>query len=245
MSQCLRCSKLCEPTAVFCDECRSLLRYQLRQRPFLYASQHATSSSSDDPPTLPEHLGVQGDPLERMTSPLPSNRVNELAEPPALTAQPDLIEQAVTRLNEAAHLIEQEEDQSKNDRKPRLYSRASRLSPIVVERVLLYQKFQAQQKALATLLSWTLIPLCLITGPGLKKMLKRKRVIYGPIVQTLLYLVVFLLAPNRRVSRKRICGALWRMVYQQLNFPFHLCGVILLVYVSPLLPLRFLRSWLS
>jgi len=76
-------------------------------------------------------LGVQGDPLERITSPLPSNRVNELAEPPALTAQPDLIEQAVTRLNEAAHLIEQEEDQSKNDRKPRLYSRASRLSPIV------------------------------------------------------------------------------------------------------------------
>src|SRR5437667_1719061 len=131
MSQCLRCSKLCEPTAVFCDECRSLLRYQLRQRPFLYASQHATSSSSDDPPTLPEHLGVQGDPLERITSPLPSNKVNELPQPPALTAQPDLVEQAVTRLNEAAHLIEQEEDQGKNDRKARLYSRASRLSPIV------------------------------------------------------------------------------------------------------------------
>src|SRR6266571_2294277 len=131
MSQCLRCSKLCEPTAVFCEECRSLLRYQLRQRPFLYASQQATSSSSDDPPTLPEHLGVQGDPLERITSPLPSNRVDELAEPPALTAQPDLIEQAVTRLNEAAHLIEQEEDQGKNDRKPRLYSRVSRLSPLV------------------------------------------------------------------------------------------------------------------
>ncbi|HEY6286607.1 MAG TPA: hypothetical protein VIX20_13165 [Ktedonobacteraceae bacterium] len=97
----------------------------------MYASQQATSTSSDDPPTLPEHLGVQGDPLERITSPLPSNRVNELAQPPALTAQPDLVEQAVTRLNEAAHLIEQEEDQSKNDRKPRLYSRASRLSPIV------------------------------------------------------------------------------------------------------------------
>jgi Viral BACON domain/Carboxypeptidase regulatory-like domain len=97
----------------------------------LYASQQATSTSSDDPPTLPEHLRVQGDPLERITSPLPGKRVNELAKPPALTAQPDLVEQAVTRLNEAAHLIEQEEDQSKNDRKPRLYSRASRLSPIV------------------------------------------------------------------------------------------------------------------
>ena len=90
-----------------------------------------TSSTSDDPPTLPEHVGVQGDPLERITSPLPSNRVTELTQPQALTVQPDLVEQAVTRLNEAAHLIEQEEDQSKYDRKPRLYSRASRLSPIV------------------------------------------------------------------------------------------------------------------
>src|SRR6266853_2712508 len=131
MSQCLRCSKLCEPTAVFCEECRSLLRNQLQQRPSSDASQQAPSSTSVDPPTLPEHIGVQGDPLERITSPLPSNRVNELPQPPALTAQPDLVEQAVTRLSEAAHLIEQEEDQGKNDRKARLYSRASRLSPIV------------------------------------------------------------------------------------------------------------------
>ncbi len=86
---------------------------------------------SDDPPTLPEHSGVQGDPLERITSHLPSNRVTELTQPQALTVQPDLVEQAVTKLNEAAHLIEQEDDQSKYDRKPRLYSRASRLSPIV------------------------------------------------------------------------------------------------------------------
>src|SRR5438105_7632288 len=131
MSQCLRCSKLCDPTAVFCEECRSLLRYQLQQGPQLYASQEATSSTSDDPPTLPEHLSVQGDPLERITTPLPSNRVDDLTQPLALVVQADLVEQAVTKLNEAAHLIEQEEDQSKNDRKPRLYSRASRLSPIV------------------------------------------------------------------------------------------------------------------
>ena len=111
MSQCLRCSKLCEPTAVFCEECRSLLRFQLRQRPHLYASQQADSSTSDDPPTLPEHVGVQGDPLERITSPLPSNKVTDLTQPEMLVAQPDLVEQAVTRLNEAAHLIEQEEDQ--------------------------------------------------------------------------------------------------------------------------------------
>src|SRR5215471_7185833 len=131
MSQCLRCSKLCEPTAVFCEECRSLLRYQLQQRPALYASQQATSSTSDDPPTLPEHVSVHGNPLERITSPYPSIRVNDLAQPERLTVQPDLVDQAVTRLNEAAHLIEQEEDQSKNDRKARLFPRASRLSPII------------------------------------------------------------------------------------------------------------------
>ena len=63
--------------------------------------------------------------------PLTKQQGHDLTKPQALTVQPDLVEQAVTRLNEAAHLIEQEEDQSKNDRKPRLYSRASRLSPIV------------------------------------------------------------------------------------------------------------------
>src|SRR6266487_2769303 len=134
MSQCLRCSKLCEPTAVFCDECRSLLRNQLQQRPSFYASQQASlsaESTNADTPTLSEHTGVQGDPLERITSPLPSNRVNPIPQPPALTARPDLVEQAVNRLNEAAHLIEQEEDQGKIDRKARLYSRVSRLAPIV------------------------------------------------------------------------------------------------------------------
>ena len=131
MSQCLRCSKLCEPTAVFCEECRSLLRIQLRQRPHLYASQQAHSSTNDEPPTLPEHVSVQGDPLQRITSPLPSNRVTELTQPQPLTVQPDLVEQAVTKLNEAAQLIEQEEDVNKYERKSRPYSRASRLSPIV------------------------------------------------------------------------------------------------------------------
>ncbi len=134
MSQCLRCSKLCEPTAVFCDECRSLLRNQLQQRPSFYASQQASlsrESTNTDPPTLPEHTSVQGDPLERITSPLPSNRVNPVPQLPDLTAPPDLVEQAITRLNEAAHLIEQEEDQGKIDRKARHYSRVSRLAPIV------------------------------------------------------------------------------------------------------------------
>ncbi|MGZ3624192.1 MAG: BACON domain-containing protein, partial [Ktedonobacteraceae bacterium] len=97
----------------------------------MHASQQAHSSTNDEPPTLPEHASVQGDPLERITSPLPSNRVTDLTQPQPLTVQPDLVEQAVTRLNEAAYLIEQEEDQNRYERKPRPYSRASRLSPIV------------------------------------------------------------------------------------------------------------------
>jgi hypothetical protein len=100
----------------------------------LYASQQSslsTQSANGDSPTLPENTGVQGDPLERITSPLPGNRVNPILEPPALSARPDLVEQAVSRLNEAAHLIEQEEDQGKVNRKARHYSRASRLTPIV------------------------------------------------------------------------------------------------------------------
>src|SRR5437763_14381513 len=117
MSQCLRCSKLCDPTAVFCEECRSLLRYQLQQGPHLYASQEATSSTSDDPPTLPEHLSVQGDTLERIAIPLPSKRVDDLTQPLALVVQNELVEQDVTKLNEAAHLIEQDGDQRKSNRK--------------------------------------------------------------------------------------------------------------------------------
>ena len=217
----------------------------------MYASQHATSSSSDDPPTLPEHLGVQGDPLERITSPLPSNRVNELAEPPALTAQPDLIEQAVTRLNEAAHLIEQEEDQNKNDRKPRLYSRASRLSPIVDISADIRRESTPLPKIPSTAESTSNSSLVDSDSalpdywPWLEEDAEESPAepVGDPLLEVVL--AVFLPVLNRRESKKRICVALWSMEYQQGNFLFHFFGVILLVYVSSLLPLRFLRSWLS
>jgi hypothetical protein len=54
-----------------------------------------------------------------------------MPQPPDLTTRPDLVEQAVNRLNEAAQLIEQEEDQGRVDRKARHYSRVPRLAPIV------------------------------------------------------------------------------------------------------------------
>src|SRR5229473_2185064 len=133
MSQCLRCSKLCEANAVFCEECRSLLRNQLQQRPSPHASQEGPSSSASplaDVPTLAEHGAIQGNPLERITSPLPVVRANQEPQPVALVANEDLVDQAVYRLNEAAQLIAEEEEQGKSERKARLYSRAPRLRPI-------------------------------------------------------------------------------------------------------------------
>ena len=133
MSQCLRCSKLCEVTAVFCDECRSLLRNQLQQGLSSHASHQVSPSiafSLVDSPALPEYGSVQGEPLERITSPLPGSRANQVPLPSALAVHADMVEQAVSRLSEAAQRIEQEEEQSKSERKARHYSRASRLAPI-------------------------------------------------------------------------------------------------------------------
>jgi hypothetical protein len=133
MSQCLRCSKLCETTAVFCDECRSLLRNQLQQGLTSHASHQPSPSraySLVDSPTLPEYASVQREPLERITSPLPSSKADQVPLPSTLAVHADLVDQAVSRLSEAAYRIEQEEEQSKGDRKARHYSRASRLAPI-------------------------------------------------------------------------------------------------------------------
>jgi Viral BACON domain len=133
MSQCLRCSKLCEATAVFCGECRSLLRNQLQQGLSSHALHQVSSSlaiSLVDSPTLPEYRSVQDEPLERITGPLPSSRANQVPQPPELAVHADPVEQAVSKLSEAAQRIEQEEELSKSDRKARHYSRVSRLAPI-------------------------------------------------------------------------------------------------------------------
>src|SRR6266566_2542471 len=132
MSQCFRCSKLCEANAAFCDECRSLLPNQLQQRPFSHASQvpSSTASTPEDTPTLPEHDAVQGDSSEHITSPLPIVEADQTPQPAALVTHEDLVEQAVSMLNEAAQRIAEGEDPAKSDRKARLYSRVSRLRPI-------------------------------------------------------------------------------------------------------------------
>src|SRR5258708_39040556 len=135
MRQCVRCRKLCEANAVCCEECRSLLRNQLQQRPSPHASQEEPSSSASplaDAPTLAEHGAIQGNPLERITSPLPVVRANQEPQPVALVANEDLLDQSVSRLNEAAQIIAEQEEQGNNDRKARPYSRVPRLRPIRV-----------------------------------------------------------------------------------------------------------------
>src|SRR5579859_7386490 len=46
MSQCLRCSKPCETSAVFCDECRSLLRNEFRQGSVSRSSDSGSAASA-------------------------------------------------------------------------------------------------------------------------------------------------------------------------------------------------------
>lgn len=118
MSQCLRCSKPCMAASVFCDECRSLLKNQLQQEP-------GPSDSSTTGEQI-EVQSVQGDPLERITSPMPVTRPSAVSEAITLPlvgiqTTPD---QAITRLSEAAQRIAEEEPGY------RRLPRASRLAPI-------------------------------------------------------------------------------------------------------------------
>src|SRR6266516_5764901 len=120
MSQCLRCSKPCEATAVFCEACRSLLRSQLWQDAYTLPE-----TSSMTPPIVamsPE----SGDPLERITSPypvvqasLPPVTPSPPFRPSSSPSQPQTVlesvpggyshsyvaDQAIHKLNEAAQRI--------------------------------------------------------------------------------------------------------------------------------------------
>ena len=132
MSQCLRCSKPCEATSVFCESCRSHLRSQLWQ-----SAKTLKEESVNIPPIValsPENGEVSGDPLERITSPYPIINASNLPQtpPPASPSPPpfevfnngSVVEYAVHQLNEAAQRIAHEEPG--NRRLPR----ASRLSPL-------------------------------------------------------------------------------------------------------------------
>src|SRR5258708_7531651 len=130
MSQCLRCSKLCDATSIFCESCQSLLRNQLWQQ--VKTNVEATTIT---PPSVsvPAEGKVSGDPLERITSSEPLTITPPhlpIVEPP-VSAQVTLetynnepsIDHAFHQLSEAAQHMT---DGGRNHRTPR----ASRLAPM-------------------------------------------------------------------------------------------------------------------
>ncbi|HJT58644.1 MAG TPA: carboxypeptidase regulatory-like domain-containing protein [Ktedonobacteraceae bacterium] len=134
MSQCLRCSKPCAPTGVFCDECRSLLRNQLQQD---HASQGVSSpqeplavaSSWSEGAAGKEGTRQSENSAEPITAPQPIVRDPRTPPPPTLSSYTNVAEQTLSRLNEAAQRIADAEA-SKGERKGRQYPHASRLAPI-------------------------------------------------------------------------------------------------------------------
>ena len=147
MGQCLRCSKPCEATSLFCETCKAHLRSQLWQKSDTNVLMGESAQITPFVAISPDHGGVSGDPLERITGPqpvvgtaqfsqashppqmLPTPRISRSSDPFA-TATSDGMqrgnnsEDAVQMLNEAAQYMTHA-DQG-NRRSPR----ASRLSPL-------------------------------------------------------------------------------------------------------------------
>ena len=109
MSQCLRCRKPCEATAVFCDECRSRLRTEFRRGSVSHAaygvqaspSIAVTSSISSD---VKEQFEQQGATEGRAAPPSPPQPVTPVLKtpvtphPPTLITHQDVTEQAITHV---------------------------------------------------------------------------------------------------------------------------------------------------
>lgn len=147
MNQCLRCSKPCETSAVFCDECRSLLRNEYRRGSTSRSSDPgnavSVSASSSSSASLPLSISAPSlvaqkpdepgdDPADRDTkqpgiaeTPRATN-APITPHPPTMNnyPYPDSVEQAISRLSEAAQYIAEAEPS--NRRLPR----ASRLAPM-------------------------------------------------------------------------------------------------------------------
>src|SRR5204863_2308660 len=134
MSQCLRCSKSCEATSVFCQACRSHLRSQLWQEANTLPEASVTVSpvvamSSE---SVEVSADADDDLWDRITGPQPIVSVPSLPQTPpplspSLPGNNDLagvVDQAIQRLNEAAQRIAEVEQGS------RRMPRASRLSPL-------------------------------------------------------------------------------------------------------------------
>ena len=128
MSQCLRCRKPCEATAVFCDDCRSLLRTDFRRGSAWRAGNGLNASTSvtvaDGVASSVKQQGEQPDHSFQTSSTLPlTPGAMSWGPTTPVTPQPDVAEQAVTRLNEAAQRMAEVEPAR------RRLPHASRLAP--------------------------------------------------------------------------------------------------------------------
>ncbi len=134
MSQCLRCSKSCEATSVFCEACRSHLRSQLWQATNTLpgASVNVSPVAIMSAGSVEVSVDERDDLWDRITGPQPIVSVPPLPQTPqplspSLPGNNDLagvVDQAIQRLNEAAQRIAEVEQGS------RRMPRASRLSPL-------------------------------------------------------------------------------------------------------------------
>src|SRR2546430_10142309 len=137
MSQCLRCSKSCEATSVFCEACRSHLRSQLWQATNTLPGASVTVSPVPimSAGSVEVSFDERDNLWDRITGPQPIVSVPPLPQTPqplspslpGIYENDDLagvVDQAIQRLNEAAQRIAEVEQGS------RRMPRASRLSPL-------------------------------------------------------------------------------------------------------------------
>lgn len=140
MNRCLRCSKPCSPTSLFCDTCQSQLHTQLWQE-----AQSLTETPTQTPPVVavsaaPEEKASSV--AERETNPIPTVKTPTIENPPATPLTPPisqpavyrgnhLIDQAVQRMNQAAERIALAGQHSRRILRPLRLRPISRKIPIV------------------------------------------------------------------------------------------------------------------
>lgn len=140
MNQCLRCSKPCSPTSLFCDTCQSQLHTQLWQE-----AQSLTETPTQTPPVVvvsaaPEEKASSV--AERETNPIPTVKTPTIENPPATPLTPPipqpavyrgnhLIDQAVQRMNQAAERIALAGQHSRRILRPLRLRPISKKIPIV------------------------------------------------------------------------------------------------------------------
>lgn len=127
MSQCLRCSKPCDTTSVFCEACRTQIRDQLQQEEQLgmvvSSSDHGDPlyvSDEGNPEATAQRIPVE----ERVNGPYPFFALPRMPEPIGAGTSANVLEQAIQKLNLAAQRI------AEGDQGGRRMRRAARLTPL-------------------------------------------------------------------------------------------------------------------